>query len=30
VLTGIAFLMGWVTQASFWLLESFPVLQQFG
>jgi cytochrome c-type biogenesis protein len=30
VLTGIAFLMGWVTQASFWLLESFPVLQKFG
>jgi cytochrome c-type biogenesis protein len=30
VLTGIAFLMGWVTQASYWLLESFPVLQQFG
>ncbi len=30
VLTGIAFLMGWVTQASFWLLETFPVLQQFG
>jgi cytochrome c-type biogenesis protein len=30
VLTGIAFLMGWVTQASFWLLESFPILQQFG
>jgi len=30
VLTGIAFLMGWVTQASFWLLESFPALQTFG
>ena len=30
VLTGIAFLMGWVTQASFWLLETFPVLQSFG
>jgi cytochrome c-type biogenesis protein len=30
VLTGIAFLMGWVTHASFWLLESFPILQQFG
>jgi cytochrome c-type biogenesis protein len=30
VLTGVAFLMGWVTQLSFWLLETFPVLQQFG
>jgi cytochrome c-type biogenesis protein len=30
VLTGIAFLMGWVTQASFWLLETFPSLQTFG
>ncbi|MEX0589773.1 MAG: cytochrome c biogenesis protein CcdA [Xanthobacteraceae bacterium] len=30
VLTGIAFLMGWVTQASYWLLETFPVLQTFG
>ena len=30
VLTGIAFLMGWVTQASFWLLETFPSLQAFG
>jgi len=30
VLTGIAFLAGWVTQASYWLLESFPVLQTFG
>lgn len=30
VLTGIAFLMGWITDASFWLLETFPVLQQFG
>jgi cytochrome c-type biogenesis protein len=30
VVTGIAFLMGWVTQASFWLLEAFPVLQSFG
>ena len=26
VLTGIAFLTGFVTQASFWLLETFPVL----
>jgi cytochrome c-type biogenesis protein len=30
VLTGIAFLMGWVTQASYWLLETFPALSSFG
>src|SRR5918994_1336734 len=24
VLTGIAFLFGWITSASFWLLEAFP------
>ncbi|HEY7457638.1 MAG TPA: cytochrome c biogenesis protein CcdA [Xanthobacteraceae bacterium] len=30
VLTGIAFLMGWVTRASYWLLEEFPSLQAFG
>jgi cytochrome c-type biogenesis protein len=30
VLTGIAFLTGFVTQASFWLLESFPVLGRIG
>jgi cytochrome c-type biogenesis protein len=30
VLTGIAFLTGFVTQASFWLLEAFPVLGQVG
>jgi cytochrome c-type biogenesis protein len=30
VLTGFAFLMGWVAQASYWLLESFPALQRFG
>jgi cytochrome c-type biogenesis protein len=30
VLTGIAFLMGWVTQVSYWLLEAFPALQSFG
>jgi cytochrome c-type biogenesis protein len=30
VLTGIAFLMGWVTQASFWLLEAFPALGSIG
>jgi cytochrome c-type biogenesis protein len=30
VLTGIAFLTGFVTTASFWLLESFPVLGRIG
>jgi cytochrome c-type biogenesis protein len=30
VLTGIAFLTGWITTASFWLLEAFPVLGRFG
>jgi cytochrome c-type biogenesis protein len=30
VLTGIAFLTGFVTQASFWLLETFPVLGKIG
>jgi cytochrome c-type biogenesis protein len=30
VLTGIAFLAGWVTQASYWLLETFPGLATFG
>jgi cytochrome c-type biogenesis protein len=30
VLTGIAFLTGWITQASFWLLEAFPVLGRIG
>jgi cytochrome c-type biogenesis protein len=30
VLTGIAFLSGAVTNVSFWLLETFPVLQRFG
>jgi cytochrome c-type biogenesis protein len=30
VFTGIAFLSGWVTQASFWLLEAFPVLGRIG
>ncbi len=30
VLTGIAFLTGAVTQASFWLLETFPVLGKIG
>jgi len=30
VLTGVAFLTGWVAQASYWLLETFPALQTFG
>jgi cytochrome c-type biogenesis protein len=30
VLTGIAFLAGWITDASFWLLEAFPVLGRLG
>jgi cytochrome c-type biogenesis protein len=30
VLTGIAFLAGWITSASYWLLETFPALQTFG
>jgi cytochrome c-type biogenesis protein len=30
VLTGIAFLTGAVTQASFWLLDAFPVLGKIG
>ena len=30
VLTGIAFLTGAVTQASFWLLETFPVPGKIG
>ena len=30
VLTGIAFLFGWITSASFWLLDAFPVLGRFG
>ena len=30
VLTGIAFLFGWITSASFWLLEAFPVLGRLG
>ena len=30
VLTGIAFLSGFVAQASFWLLETFPLLEQIG
>ena len=30
VLTGIAFLTGWTTTMSFWLLETFPVLGRLG
>ncbi len=30
VLTGIAFLTGWVSRASYWLLETFPMLANFG
>ncbi|HEY7384001.1 MAG TPA: cytochrome c biogenesis protein CcdA [Beijerinckiaceae bacterium] len=30
VLTGIGFLSGWMTTASFWLLETFPVLGRLG
>jgi cytochrome c-type biogenesis protein len=30
VLVGIAFLTGWITQASFWLLETFPALGRLG
>ena len=30
VLTGIAFLTGWITTASFWMLETFPALGRLG
>jgi Cytochrome c biogenesis protein len=30
VLTGIAFLTGWIANASFWLLETFPILGRLG
>jgi cytochrome c-type biogenesis protein len=30
VLTGIGFLFGWITQASYWLLEMFPALGRIG
>jgi cytochrome c-type biogenesis protein len=30
VLTGIAFLAGWLADASYWLLETFPVLGRLG
>ena len=30
VLTGIAFLSGWIAQFSFWLIETFPALSTIG
>ena len=30
MLTGIMFLTGTITQMSFWLLETFPVLGRIG
>lgn len=30
VLTGIGFLTGWITMASFWILETFPALGRLG
>ncbi|KLK91051.1 cytochrome C biogenesis protein [Microvirga vignae] len=30
ILTGIAFLTGWITNMSFWLLETFPALGKLG
>jgi cytochrome c-type biogenesis protein len=30
VLTGVGFLAGWVQDASFWLLETFPTLARLG
>jgi cytochrome c-type biogenesis protein len=30
ILTGIGFLTGAVSTVSIWLLETFPVLQDFG
>lgn len=30
VVTGLAFLFGWITTASFWLLEAFPALGSIG
>jgi cytochrome c-type biogenesis protein len=30
VLTGVAFLTGFISQASFWLLEAFPALGRIG
>ena len=30
ILVGIAFLTGWITRMSFWLLETFPALGKLG
>lgn len=30
ILTGVAFLSGWIASASYWLLETFPVLGRLG
>jgi len=30
IITGIAFLAGWINQASYWILETFPALSRFG
>jgi len=30
VLTGIAFLTGFVSESSFWILEAFPALGRIG
>jgi cytochrome c-type biogenesis protein len=30
VLTGIAFLTGWISELGFWLLELFPALGRIG
>ena len=30
VITGLLFLTGQFTRISYWFLETFPVLQQFG
>jgi cytochrome c-type biogenesis protein len=30
VLTGVAFLTGWITAVSFWILETFPALGRLG
>ncbi|WP_127089267.1 cytochrome c biogenesis CcdA family protein [Aquabacter cavernae] len=30
VLTGIAFMSGWIAEASYWLLETFPALSTIG
>jgi len=30
VLTGIAFMSGWIAHASYWLIETFPALSTLG